>query len=62
VLASVPVIGTNLSLSSLTLAAGADNFLRVTLTLPSGAPNTLQANSSTINYAFTATQRAGQAQ
>jgi hypothetical protein len=62
VLASAPVIGTNLALSNLTLTAGADNFLRVTLTLPSGAPNTLQGKSSTINYAFTATQRAGQAQ
>ena len=58
-LASTPVIGTNLALSNLTLSAGTDNFLRVTLTLPTAAPNTLQTKSSTINYAFTATQRAG---
>lgn len=62
VLASAPVIGTNLALTNLTLTAGADNFLRVTLTLPSAAPNTLQGKSSTVNYAFTATQRTGQAQ
>jgi predicted ribosomally synthesized peptide with SipW-like signal peptide/uncharacterized repeat protein (TIGR01451 family) len=62
VLASAPVIGTNLALSNVTLTAGTDNFLRVTLTLPSGAGNTLQTKSSTITYAFTATQRAGAAQ
>ena len=61
VLASTPVIGTNFALSNLTLTPSADNFVRVTLTLPSGAPNTLQGQSSTINYAFTATQRAAQA-
>jgi predicted ribosomally synthesized peptide with SipW-like signal peptide len=61
VLASTPVIGTNLALSNLTLTAAADNFVRVTLTLPGTAPNTLQAQSSTIQYSFTATQRAGQA-
>lgn len=62
VLASAPVIGTNLTLANLSLTAGDDNFLRVTLTLPSTAPNTLQGKSSVVNYAFTATQRAGQAQ
>jgi hypothetical protein len=62
VLASAPVVGTNLALSNLALAGGADNFLRVTLTLPSSAPNALQGKSSVINYSFTATQRAGQAQ
>ena len=62
VLASTPVIGTNLALSNLTLTPSADNFVRVTLTLPSAAPNTLQGQSSTINYAFTATQRGAQAQ
>ena len=36
---------------------GATDHLRVTLTLPSGAPNTLQNQSSTITYAFTGTQR-----
>ena len=58
VLASVPVIGTNLTLSNITLTAGTDNFVRVTLTLPSAAPNTLQGLTSVIQYAFTATQRA----
>ena len=62
VLGSTPVIGSNLALSNLTLTAGTDNFVRVTLTLPSAAPNTLQGQSSTITYAFTATQRAGAAQ
>jgi spore coat-associated protein N len=58
VLASAPVIGTNLTLSNITLTAGTDNFVRVTLTLPSAAPNTLQGLTSIIQYAFTATQRA----
>jgi hypothetical protein len=62
VLTSAPVIVTNQALSNITLTAGTDNFLRVTLTLPSAAPNTLQNKSSTIQYSFTATQRAGQAQ
>jgi spore coat-associated protein N len=62
VLTSSPVIGTNRALSNLTLSAGADNFLRVTLTLPTAAPNTLQGQSSTISYAFTAIQRAASAQ
>jgi predicted ribosomally synthesized peptide with SipW-like signal peptide len=58
VLTSAPVIGTNVTLANLSLTAGNDNFLRVTLTLPSAAPNTLQGQASTIAYAFTATQRA----
>jgi len=60
VLASRPVIGTNLALSNLTsLTAGATDHLRVTLTLPSTAGNTFQGLSSTISYTFTGTQRAG---
>ena len=59
VVASRPVIGSNLALSNLgTTTAGATDHLRVTLTLPSGAGNTLQNQSSTISYAFTGTQRA----
>ena|SRR5262245_45223658 len=59
VLASRAVIGSNLSLSNLGVTtSGATDHLRVTLTLPSGAPNTLQNQSSTISYAFTGTQRA----
>src|SRR6478752_2099742 len=37
VLASQPVIGSNMSLSNLSVTAGATNHLRVTLTLPSGS-------------------------
>jgi len=59
VLASTPIVGTNLTLSNLALGAGVDNFVRVTLTLPSAAPNALQGQSSVIQYSFTATQRAG---
>jgi spore coat-associated protein N len=59
VLASRAVIGSALALSNLgATTAGATDHLRVTLTLPSGAPNTLQNQSSTISYAFTGTQRA----
>ncbi len=59
VLASRAVIGSNLSLSPLgATSVGGTDHLRVTLTLPSGAPNTLQNQSSTITYAFTGTQRA----
>jgi len=53
------VIGSNLSLSNLgATTPGATDHLRVTLTLPSGVPSTLQNQSSTISYAFTGTQRA----
>ena len=58
VLASRPVIGSTLALSNLgSLTNGATDHLRVTLTLPSGAGNSLQNQSSTISYAFTGTQR-----
>ena len=59
VLASSPVIGTNRTLSNLTTStAGNTDHLRVTLTLPSGAGNTLQGLSSTITYSFSGAQRA----
>ena len=59
VLASRAVIGSNLSLSNLGVTtSGATDHLRVTLTLPSGAPNALQNQSSTVSYTFTGTQRA----
>jgi spore coat-associated protein N len=59
VLASRAVIGSNLALSNLSaLTSGATDHLRVTLTLPSAAPNSFQNQSSTIIYAFTGTQRA----
>jgi len=59
VLASSPVIGSNVALSNLTLTAGSTDHLRVTVTLPSTAGNSLQNLSSTIAYTFTGVQRAG---
>ncbi len=60
VLASTPVVGSNLALANLSaLTHGATDHLRVTLTLPSSAGNTLQNQSSVIQYTFTGTQRAG---
>lgn len=60
VLASSPVIGTNVSLGNLTaLTAGNTDHLRVTLSLPSTADSTFENQSSTITYTFTGTQRAG---
>ena len=58
VLSSRAVIGSGLSLSNLGLTAGTTNHLRVTLTLPSTAGNTLQGLTSVIAYTFTGTQRA----
>ena len=58
VLASRAIIGSNLSLSNVLLTAASTNNLRVTLTLPSTAPNTMQGLTSTISYTFTGTQRA----
>ena len=59
VLASTPVIGSAMALSNLsTTTAGATDYLRVRLTFPSGAGDTLQGRSSTINFTFNGTQRA----
>jgi spore coat-associated protein N len=59
VLPTRPIIGTDVALASLTsmTSTKADN-LRVTATLPAAADNSFQGLSSTINVAFTATQRA----
>ena len=58
VLASRPVIGSNLALNSLAaVTAGSTDNLLATLTFPSGAGNTLQGLSSTISFTFTGTQR-----
>ncbi len=58
VLASRAVIGSSLPLTGLaSLATGATDHLRVTLTLPTAAPNTMQGLTSTISYNFTGTQR-----
>lgn len=59
VLASRALIGSSIALSNLTLSAGSTDHLRVTLTFPSGAGNTLQSQSSTVSYTFSGTQRAG---
>ena len=60
VLASRSVVGSNLTLSNLTaLTNGVTDHLRVTLSFPSAAPNSFQNQSSTIQYTFTGTQRAG---
>jgi spore coat-associated protein N len=58
VLSSRPVIQSGVTLSNLSsLTAGNTDHLRVTLTFPSGAGNTFQNKSSTIQYTFTGTQR-----
>jgi predicted ribosomally synthesized peptide with SipW-like signal peptide len=59
VLASRALVGSNIALSNLTLTASSTDHLRVTLTFPSGAGNTLQNQSSTVSYTFTGNQRAG---
>ena len=59
VLASRALIGSSIALSNLTLTAGSTDHLRVTVTFPSGAGNTLQNQSSTISYTFTGVQRNG---
>jgi spore coat-associated protein N len=59
VLASQPIIGSNVALSNLTLTAGSTDHVRVTVTLPSTAGNSLQNLSSTIAYTFSGVQRAG---
>jgi predicted ribosomally synthesized peptide with SipW-like signal peptide len=61
VLASSPVVGSNLALANLAITSGASNNLRVTLTLPAAAGNSLQNQTSVINYTFTGTQRAAAA-
>jgi spore coat-associated protein N len=62
VLASRPLIGSNVALSNLTLTAGTTDHLRVTVTLPSTAGNAFQNLSSTVGYTFTGVQRAGTSQ
>ncbi|MEA2716613.1 MAG: spore coat-associated protein [Actinomycetota bacterium] len=58
--ATVPVIGSALALSNLSVVGGASgttDHLRLKLTLPSTAGNSFQAATSTILYTFDATQR-----
>jgi hypothetical protein len=62
VLASRAVIGAGLALTNLSsLTTGSTDHLRVTLTLPAAAGNSLQGQSSTISYNFVGTQRAATA-
>ena len=59
VVASRALIGSNIAMANLTsTTAGATDHLRVTLTLPGTAGNTLQGLTSTVTYSFTGTQRA----
>jgi len=58
VLASHAVIGSSMALTGLSsLTTGSTDHLRVTLTLPTIAPITLQGQSSTISFGFLGTQR-----
>lgn len=58
VLASRAVIGASMALSGLaSLTTGSTDHLRVTLTLPAAAPNTMQGLTSTISFNFVGTQR-----
>jgi predicted ribosomally synthesized peptide with SipW-like signal peptide len=60
VLAERAVIGSNLALSGMTslTAAGVDDMV-VTVRLPDSTGTSLQGKSSTVQYSFTGTQRAG---
>ena len=59
---SRPVIQSALTMNNLgMLTAGATDYLRLTLTFPSGAGATFQGLSSTLTYSFLGTQRAGTA-
>lgn len=60
VLASRPVIGSNVNLPGLaSLSAGGTDNLVFTLSFPAVAGNNLQGLSSTIDFSFTGTQRTG---
>lgn len=56
--ASRPVVASNVALSGVGLTSGSTSHLRVTMTLPSTADNTFQGKSSVISFGFTGTQRA----
>ncbi|MDP9694396.1 UNVERIFIED_ORG: hypothetical protein J2X79_001951 [Arthrobacter globiformis] len=59
VLATRPVIAANIALASLnSLTGGLKDNLLVTQTLPDTAGDAFQGVTSTVNFAFTATQRA----
>jgi spore coat-associated protein N len=59
VIASRAVIASNIAMTGLSaLTSGGTDHLRLTLTFPAAAGNTFQNQSSTLQYAFTGTQRA----
>jgi spore coat-associated protein N len=58
VLTTRAVIGASIALSNMSsVTAGNTDRLRVTLTLPAASGNSLQGQSSTLNYVLAATQR-----
>lgn len=58
VVSSRAIIGSGVTFGNVLLTAGSTNHLRVTVSLPSTAGNSLQGLTSVISYAFTGTQRA----
>jgi spore coat-associated protein N len=58
VVSSRAIIGAGVTFANVLLTAGSTNHLRVTVSLPSTAGNSLQGLTSVISYAFTGTQRA----
>ena len=59
VLARRAIVGSSLALTGMSaLTAGNTDDMVVTVDLPSTADNTFQTKSATIQYTFTATQRA----
>ncbi len=57
IISSRAIVGSNLSMAGLAaLTSSGTDYLRLTLTLPSGAANTFQGLSSTLTYTFTASQ------
>ena len=61
VMTNQPVVG-SYSLTGLSTTAGDTNSMKVRLALPSAANDTFESQASTIQYTFSAVQRAGQAQ
>ena len=63
IIATRPVVGTNLDLGAATTALNGANAaanLRISLSLPTAADNTFQGLNNTIAFTFDATQRAAQ--
>jgi spore coat-associated protein N len=61
VVASRSVIGSNVPLTGLnSMSSGGVDYLVVTLSFPSAAPNSFQGQSSTIDFTFSGVQRTGQ--